>query len=87
MMVHKLEKMTSDTCRRINFDGELLGKSESLSIDPCSLVFSYKETAPFFFLLNFVEVVHDDTDEEIQNELGSDNHKENEEEQHADIVI
>ena len=64
-MVNKLENVSSHTFRRINFDGQLLGKAESLSVDPRPLVFSHKKTTPFFFLLNFVEVVHNDTDEEI----------------------
>ena len=60
-MVDELENVGANTFRRINFDGKLLGKSKFLSIDPGPLIFRTK-TTQLFFLLNFVEVVHDDAD-------------------------
>ena len=65
----------------------MLRQSNFLYSDPSSLLLSHEVISHFIFLLDFVEIVNNDANKEIDNELTTDNHECYKVEAHNKIVV
>lgn len=86
-MVHDEVELASDSFWWVNSLGKLPDDSESLGIDPRPLIFGNEEAAPFFSILNSVEIVHDDSYEKVQDKLASEHHEDGEVDDHVKIMV
>jgi len=57
---------------------KLLRQTKSMCINPASLFRCHKQTSKLFFLLDLIEVIHNNTDEQVENELTTKDHEDNE---------
>ena len=74
-MINKLKECIGTTFRLINLDSECLSLSDFLNVDPAPLLFGDKHVSELFSFFDGVEVVNDDTNEEINDELTSHDHE------------
>jgi hypothetical protein len=63
LVLHQPIEENLNSFRVVNFLSELLSLSNFLDFDPLSLVFCYKQISKFFFFLDGIEIVNDDSDE------------------------
>jgi len=65
----------------------VFAQADLLNFNPAFLLFCNKHITQFFSLLNCVEVVNDHTNKQVNDELASNNHEGNEEDDDGDISI
>jgi len=74
----------------VNLDFESLALSYLLYLNPLALILCYKHIVEFLFFLDGLEVVDDDSHEQVNDELRTDNHESDEEQdadQHVRVVL
>ena len=74
-MINKPVEHSSPALWWVDSLSQLPCKTKSLSIDPLSLVLCYEKTSPFFSFLDLVEVVHDDSYEQVEDKLTTKDHE------------
>lgn len=77
--------MASPTFRCEDLSAQTDCKAQPHGINPGLLLLSYIAAAHFGLLFELVEVVHDDTDEQVEDELTTDNHEEDEKDDKASV--
>ena len=58
-----------------------------LSVNPLSLALSNEPWAKFILFFDFIKVINNNTNEQIDNKKWADNHETNEVRDHNDIVV
>lgn len=86
-VIDKLEERISTAFWLVDLDSESLSLSDLLDVDPASLLLGDKHVSELLSFFDGVEVVDDDTYEEIDDELTSNNHEGNEVENERPVVV
>lgn len=74
-MINHFEKIEPEADWLINFHFKFLSLANFLYLNPHALFLSYKHIVQFFLFFNSVEIIDNDSDEQIYYELTANNHE------------
>ena len=86
-MTHEIKDFRSPAGRSLNLFSQSSLHAKLVGIHPVPLLVSYEATAHLRLFLELVKVVHNDTDEKVENKLRSNDHEQHEEENNNGIII